>query len=269
MTADYSFLTTAIASTNLGLAGNLTVLLLLAVCAIAITRNSRHLKLLLFPLSLAFSAAGVATNIIFEIAFGVVWAVTLVGPETIGQGISAITNTVAESAGEAYQRTPFATSRTQRRAVDAKLRENALRDAVGAATYTQDIIAKTREKSIEERAKRAATFKGSRDLTRGYLLAPQPPRKDLKHTQLIKNLGPAFMHTLGKQARAQRTFRERERLGRYQAEAAMRQNPWLRGFAAPLAPQRLKFIGMRVPERKAAPKKKRSRMVTKLITLRN
>lgn len=85
MSFDYSLPSNVITEV-LGLLGPL---ILVAVSSFAITRNTRHLRLIAFPLALGYARIGLPINYIIIIALGIIWAVTLVGSYIIGSTLQS------------------------------------------------------------------------------------------------------------------------------------------------------------------------------------
>lgn len=73
-----------------GGAGQIGILILTLVATLAITRNTRHIALTLFPIMLGFSRIGMGINRMWLIGSGVIWAVTLLGSTTIGSSLMSV-----------------------------------------------------------------------------------------------------------------------------------------------------------------------------------
>lgn len=115
MAFDYSIFKQALGAFDFGLGGALTGILLILVSAIIITRDTRNLRLLLFPLSVGFYQIGIFEGTRFIpytiIAFtAVVWIVTLTGAHIIGSTLSGAGEAMA-NLSRTIIRSPYETAK--------------------------------------------------------------------------------------------------------------------------------------------------------------
>lgn len=87
---DYTLFKEILFSFDLGLVNQVFVLGLIFITAIAITRQSTHIKEIMFPIAIGYSRIGLNINFVFIIALGLVWAITIMNTSAIGGMIKSI-----------------------------------------------------------------------------------------------------------------------------------------------------------------------------------
>lgn len=95
---DYGILGTIINSFDFGASGYLMPIIIVALCAIAITRNTRHLRIILFPLAVGFARIGLEIHWTIVVLTATTWITTIVGSHLVGSVLQS-TGEVVEKIG--------------------------------------------------------------------------------------------------------------------------------------------------------------------------
>lgn len=93
---DWSVTESIFTGTNLGLAGNLTGLIITAVTIFVITRNTKNITSLAFPVLLAYSRLGLSIHPVLIILSAIFWTINVVGTNTIGSALGTARQSITE-----------------------------------------------------------------------------------------------------------------------------------------------------------------------------
>lgn len=128
-----------------GLGEGLLALIAIALSGVAITRDTRSIGLLAFPLSLGWSRAGLPVDAFILVGAAIVTTITLFGLHNLG---SVIRNT-----GESLGNIPFMQNydRAQRRS--EAIEERAFADEIARDTVGFDFLKAKRKLTIREQVK--------------------------------------------------------------------------------------------------------------------